>query len=166
MFLNLHPERQQRAKPSFFKPVLEELEPRQLLTAGAPVAAIAESSNTHSAPPSLFQAVLSLYLDGAYLQTKSLLQQYANPATIDFPSAMANNSAAAAAAGINVDAVKNLFVLLGNTQTDLNLGNDSSSNSRALGVMDDLQFNWQYAGLFAPYAVAAGMQAALQAVQQ
>lgn len=118
-------------------------------------------------PPSLFQAVVALYLDGAYLETSNLLNKYiSNPANYDSPSATANDTAAAAAAGINLNAVQSLYSFLGATQTDLNLGDNSYSNYRSLWATKDLQFNWQYGGAYAPYAVMAGAQEALQAVQQ
>ncbi len=172
MFWNLHPTRQLRTKPSFFKPILEELETRRLLTIAGPVAAAgilhpALANSTAPTPPSQFQAVVSLYLDGAYLQTSHLLNEFmSSPADFDSSSAMANDTAAAAAAGINLNAVLSLNDFLGNTQTDLDAAKNSLYNYRSEWLIQDLQFNLQYAGVAAPYAVMAGAQGVLQAVHQ
>ncbi len=141
---------------------LEPLEERWLLNA-----TITPAPAPTPAPPSQFQAVLSLFLDGAYIETNSLYQQYvSNPGDFDLPSAMANDTAAAAAAGINLNAVLSLNYFLGNTQTDLDAAEHSLYNYRSQWLTNDVMFNWQYAGVVAPYAVTAGAQAALQAVQQ
>lgn len=134
---------------------LEPLEERCLLNAAS-----TPTPTPTPSPPSQFQAILSLYLDGAYLQTQSLANQYIPNLMgyYDVPSTMAGDTAAAAAAGINLDAVLSLNTFLGSI--------NSGSTFQSSGVIADLQFNWQYAGALAPYGVTAGAQAALQAVKQ
>jgi hypothetical protein len=119
-----------------------------------PVSNTSTNSGTTTTAPSQFQALLSLYIDGAFLEAESIPNQFVS--NIDefgiVPSVQADATAQAAAAGINFDAALSLLQALGHLRT---LDN----------VVPDIQFNLPYAGPFGMAAVLAGSQAALQAVQ-
>jgi hypothetical protein len=77
-----------------------------------------------------------------------------------------NINANATAAGINLDAANNLsgfLEVLRGFQNGLDLPNPVSPETLAL---QDIQFHWPYAEPFALFALAAGVEAAYQAVQQ
>ncbi len=120
-------------------------------------------------PPSLFQAVLSLYLDGAFLEAVNVANQFifANPDEYGVVDSVTTNiNATAAAAGINLDTANHLggfLEVLRGFQNGLDLPNPVSPETLAL---EDIQSSWPYAGPFALFALAAGVEAAYQAVQQ
>jgi hypothetical protein len=81
------------------------------------------------------------------------------------PSVTANANATAAAAGINLDAANHLAGFLEDLrgfENGLALPNPVSPQTLAL---EDIQFNWPYAGPFAGFALMAGEQVALDRVQ-
>jgi hypothetical protein len=120
-------------------------------------------------PPSMFQAMLSLYLDGAFLEAVNVANQFifANPDEYGIVDSVTTNiNANAAAAGINLDAANHLggfLEVLRGFQNGLDLPNPVSPETLAL---EDIQSNWPYAGPLALFALAAGVEAAYQAVQQ
>jgi hypothetical protein len=107
------------------------------------------------APPSLFQALLSLSIDGATLELVNLQFEFVD--NIDeFPlgSTIPDAEAKAAAAGVNFDAVLSLAESLGRL------------TGRGLeSALSDIHANLPFAGPFGLFPVLAGAQAALQAVQ-
>ncbi len=109
-------------------------------------------------PPSMFQAVLSLYIDGAAWEAFNLSWQfiYGDDFNIDnyfgTPSQLTTVRANAAGVGINYDAVVSLNAFLGHLRG-------------YLGIPADIAANVPYAGPFAEFAVIAGAEAVLQAVQ-
>lgn len=109
-----------------------------------------------SADPSLFQALLSLFVDGAALELANLQFEFVD--NIDefgiVPSVTTDAEAKAAAAGVNFDTVLSLAETLG-TLTGRNL----------ITAQADIPANLPFAGPFGLPAVAVGAQAALQAVQ-
>jgi hypothetical protein len=109
-----------------------------------------------STVPSLFQALLSLYVDGATLELVNLQFEFVD--NIDelgiVPSVTTDAEKKAAAAGINFDAVLSLAENLGR------LTGRSLTTAQA-----DIPANLPFAGPFGLPAVAAGAQAVLQAVQ-
>jgi hypothetical protein len=115
---------------------------------------------TTASPPSLSQALLSLYLDGAVLELNNLASKFVHGDNFNIdnffgtPSQLAVVRANAAAAGINYDAIaplnNNLAQFTGHT---------------VLNSQDDLHLDFPFAGPFALSAVAAGVQAADQAVR-
>jgi hypothetical protein len=119
-------------------------------------------------PPNPFQALLSLSIDGAYLETFNLLTVFVtnfgrNAGDLDrfglVPSVTADASARAAAAGVNFDALMSLNQFLGSLRI--------SGEANPLEVtVADIQFNAPSAGPFTLFALKAGADAALQAVQQ
>jgi hypothetical protein len=162
---------QRRTRPVFPMPALclEGLEGRMLPSGGLS----APEPNTGPAaappPPSTFQAALSLYLDGAFLEASNLTNQYvaANPDEYNLvPSVTTNINTNAAAAGINLDAANHLagfLEVLRGFENGLAQPNPVSPETLAL---QDIQHNWPYAGPFASFALKAGAEAALERVQQ
>ena len=130
------------------RPCLEQLEDRVTPAAVAP--------SMPAAPPSLPQAMLSLSVDGAVLQLTNLQFEFVD--NIDefgiVPSVTTDAEAKAAAAGINFDTVLSLTETLG-TLTGRGL----------LTVGADIDFNLPNAGPFGLFALYAGSQSVLQAVQ-
>jgi hypothetical protein len=119
-------------------------------------------------PPSPFQAVQSLVIDAAYLETFNLINAYvtnfgSNPGALDefgfVPSVTTDANARAAAAGINFNTLMSVNAFLGSFLT-------SEGVDIPGGALSDIQFNLPYAGAFGLLAVKAGVDAALQAVQQ
>ncbi len=112
-----------------------------------------------TAPPSLFQALLSLYLDGAVLELNNLAVEFIHGDDFNIdnyfgtPDQLAIVRANAAAAGINYDAIEPWIV-----------GLERFTGRTALNSVEDLHFNFPYGGPFALFAIAAGSQAADQAV--
>jgi hypothetical protein len=141
-------------------PRLEPLEDRTLPSDNVPAA---------PPPPSTYQAALALYFDAAFLEAWKVAFQNIGPNPDEFgivPSVTANANAAAAAAGINLDAANHLAGFLENLrgfENGLALANPVSPQTLAL---QDIQFNWPYAGPFARFALMAGSQAALDRIQQ
>lgn len=145
------------ARPTVI-PRLEPLEDRTLPSSAGAVAQ----------PPSQFQALLSLSIDGAYLETFNLITGFvtnngANAGALDIfgivPSVTTDASARAAAAGINFNALMSLNRFLGSLRT-------SGEVNPIQGTMADIQSNLPFAGPFALPALKTGADAALQAVQQ
>jgi hypothetical protein len=154
------------------RPLLEVLEDRTLPTvfnvgAGAMAPGIvglttagtsaqsgpASGGGSVSAPPNLFQALLSLSLDGATLELENLALKFI-PNIDEFPLNTPQAEANAAAAGFNFDMILGL----------------SSGLSRLMGhdrftATSDIQSNLLSTGPLGLLAVAAGAQAADQAVQ-
>jgi hypothetical protein len=130
------------------RPCLEPLEDRVTPAAVAPA--------MPAAPPSLPQALFSLSLDGAALQLANLQFEFVD--NIDefgiVPSVTTDAQAKAAAAGINFDAVMSLTVALGNL-----------TGRSFLTAGADIDFNLPSAGPLGLFALHAGSQAAVQAVQ-
>jgi hypothetical protein len=130
------------------QPCLEQLEDRVTPAAIAPA--------IPTAPPSLPQAMLSLSVDGAVLQLTNLQFEFVD--NIDefgiVPSVTTDAEAKAAAAGINFDAVLSLTETL-----------DTLTGRNFLTVGADIDFNLPHAGPFGLFALFAGSQSALQAVQ-
>jgi hypothetical protein len=108
--------------------------------------------------PSTFQAVVSLYIDGAAFEASYLANEfiYGDDFNIDnyfaSPSQLATVRANAAAAGINYDAVQSLSNFL----------NSIRSYST---IQPDIAANAPYAGAFTEFALRAGAQAVYQAAQ-
>jgi hypothetical protein len=117
------------------------------------------AGNTTS-PPALFQALLSLYLDGAILELNNLTYEFIHGDDFNIdnyfgtPSQLAVVQANAAAAGINYDAIRPLAAAL-----------EQFTGHNALNSLDDLHFNVPYGEPFGLFAAAAGAAAADQAVQ-
>lgn len=151
-------------------PCLQQLEERTLPSGLLPASQPNNGGSAAALPsPSTFQAVLSLYLDGAFLEAFNVGDQYiaANPDEYGIVSSVtASINASAAAAGINLDAANHLagfLEVLRGFQNGLALPNPASPESLAL---DDIQLNWSYAGPLAPFALMVGVEAAFQAVQK
>jgi hypothetical protein len=146
---------------------LEQLEDRTLPSGNMPTPP-PNNGGSAAPPPSTFQAALSLYLDAAFLEAWIVAFQNIGPNPDEFgivPSVTANANATAAAAGINLDAANHLAGFLENLrgfENGLALPNPVSPQTLAL---EDIQFNWPYAGPFAGFALMAGAQAALDRVQ-
>lgn len=107
--------------------------------------------------------MLSLYFDGAFLELGNLANEFS---TVNLDEINPQQDTQAAAAGINLDAAQSLGGFLGNSRgfyAGLDRTPVVSPDSLALA---DIQSNWPYAGLFAPFALSAGVEAAYQAVQQ
>ncbi|MHB1423143.1 MAG: hypothetical protein ACYC3I_08105 [Gemmataceae bacterium] len=162
---------QRRTRPVCRTPALrlEQLEDRMLPSGGLS----APPPNTGPAaappPPSTFQAALSLYLDAAFLEASNVANQYiaANPDEYNLvPSVTTNINASAAAAGINLDAATHLAGFLENLRGFENGLAQQNPVSPETLAMQDIQHNWPYAGPFASFALKAGVEAALQRVQQ
>ncbi len=108
--------------------------------------------------PSLFQALLSLYIDGAALEATQLANEFIYGPNFNIdnyfgsPSQLAVVRANAAAAGINYDTV-------------LSLSNFLSTLRSFYTIQPDIAANVPYAGPFAEFAVIAGVQAVDQAVR-
>ena len=146
-------------------PCLEPLEDRTLLSSPGsidpPSAAVAQ-------PPNQFLALVSLAVDGAYLETFNLITGFvtnngANAGALDIfglvPSVTADAAARAAAAGVNFNALMSLNQFLGS----LRISGDRNPLEQTTA---DIQFNAQFAGPFTLFALKAGADAALHAVQQ
>jgi len=115
-----------------------------------------------AASPSLFQALLSLFLDGAFLEVWAVENEFA---TINLDEVNPQANEQAAAAGINLDAAEALGAFLDSIRGfDAGLERTPPVNPESLALAD-IYFNLPYAGPFGLFAVADGVQAALQAVQ-
>ena len=149
-------------------PRLQELEDRTLPSGNMPAPPPNNGGSAAPPPPSTFQAALSLYLDAAFLEAWIVAFQHIGSNPDEFgivPSVTANANATAAAAGINLDAANHLAGFLEDLrgfENGLSLPNPVSPQTLAL---EDIQFNWPYAGPFAGFALMAGAQAALDRVQ-
>ncbi|SRR5581483_2101295 len=146
-------------------PRLEQLEDRILLSSSG---VIGSQTAPVVQPPSVFQASLSLAIDGAFLKTFNLINDYvsnfgASPGAIDefgvVPSITTDASARAAAAGVNFNALMSLNGFLGSLRM-------SAEGTPIEVALADIQSNLPFAGPFGPFALIAGADAALQAVQQ
>ncbi len=113
---------------------------------------------TTASPPSLFQALLSLFIDGAALETTNLFYEFIHGDDFNIdnfigtPSQLAVVDANAAAAGINYNTVMALERFLETLRNPLT-------------IQADIGANVPYAGPFAEFAVIDGAQAVFQAVQ-
>lgn len=140
------------------------------------------TSGNGAQPPRSYQALLSLYLDGAFLTTFAVEAQAAGNLAENI-----NPGAAAAAEGINLDAADSLFVFLldlrgqditvapGSPVARLLASQAFSASTRQnipaaqdplTMTFADIQSNRPYAGPFALFALAAGVEKAQQIVQQ
>ena len=114
--------------------------------------------DTTAAHPSLFQALLSLFIDGAAWEAIYLGNEfvYGDNFNIDnyygSPSQLDAVRANAAKAGINYDTV-------------MSLSNFLNSLRGYYTIWPDIVANAPYAGPFAEFAVVAGAEAMLQAAQ-
>lgn len=106
----------------------------------------------------MFQALLSLYIDGAVWEASNLSWQFIHGDGFNIdnyfgtPSQLATVRANASAAGINYDSVVSLNSFLEQLRS-------------ILAVQADIAVNAPFAGPFAEFAVIAGAEAVLQAVQ-
>jgi hypothetical protein len=142
-------------------PCLEQLEERTVLSSSGASGAVVQ-------PPSQFQALVSLAIDGAYLETFNLITGFvtnngASAGALDIfgivPSVTTDASARASAAGVNFNTLTSLNQFLGSLRT-------SGGVNPLQQTMTDIQSNLQVAGPFALFALKAGADAAHQAVQQ
>ena len=108
--------------------------------------------------PSMSQALLALFIDGASLETTQLSNAFifGDDFNLDnfigTPDQLAVVRMNASAAGINYDAVSSLARFLANFRDPLT-------------AQADIGANLPFAGSFATFAVLAGAEAALQSVQ-
>ena len=127
--------------------------------AGAGGEAIGGGTTTSPTPsPSLFQALLSLVIDGASLQATNLSSEFVHGDNFNIdnffgtPDQLAVVRANAAAAGVNWDTLVSLNTFLTQLRSPFT-------------VRDDIAANVPFAGPFAGAAVIAGAEALNQAVQ-
>lgn len=116
------------------------------------------SGGTTPPPPSTFQAVVSLYIDGAAFEATNLFYEFIHGDDFNTdnyfgsPSQLATVRANAAAAGINFDAVQSMSNFLNSIRSYSTIQPDIASNA-------------PYAGAFTEFALRAGAQAVYQAAK-
>lgn len=128
---------------------LECLEDR--LTPSGPGTQSFDPANTAQPTSVLQPTLISLFLDGAALELENLAEQFTTNIDED-PLPTQQNSAAAASAGFNYNAIVALSNVL------FSMGHSVSAS------LTDIQQNLPYAGPFSLFVVEAGAQAAQQAV--
>jgi hypothetical protein len=152
-------------RPSARPPAILRLEQLEDRTMPSSPGGVASASAVVVQPPSQFQALLSLYIDAAYLESFNLTNAYvtnfgANAGALDefgfVPSITSEASARAAAAGINFNSLMSLNNVLGTLLAAEGLQLPG-------GALNDIQFNLPYAGPFAPLALSNGAQGVILA---
>ena len=130
-------------------------------SASPPPSPTSSGGGTTTSPtpsPTLFQALLSLFIDGASLQATNLSSSFVHGDNFNIdnffgtPDQLAVVRANAAAAGVNWDTLMSLNTFLAQLRSPFT-------------VRDDIAANVPFAGPFAGAAVIAGAEALNQAVQ-